>query len=60
VALLMISLTPIGALSGTIAAIIMVGTVAWYRVRKLPSLIGGAVADAARQFGLCVAADSTR
>jgi glycosyltransferase involved in cell wall biosynthesis len=58
--LLLIGVTPIAAAGGTLAAIAIVGAVAWYRVRKLPALIAGAVADAARQFGLCVAADRGR
>ncbi|HTT74960.1 MAG TPA: glycosyltransferase [Candidatus Binataceae bacterium] len=58
VALLLIGLPAIGAIAGTIAALAIVGAVAWQRVKKLPALIAAAVADAARRFGLCVAVDS--
>jgi O-antigen biosynthesis protein len=54
VALLLIGVTPIGAIGGTVAAIAIGGVVVWQRLRRLPALIGGAVMDAARQFGLCV------
>jgi O-antigen biosynthesis protein len=57
VGLLLISATPIGAGAGTLAVIAIVGGLAWQRVRKVPALIAGAVGDAARQFGLCVARD---
>ena len=55
VALLLIGVTPIGAIGGTVAALAIGGAVVWQRLRRLPALIGGAVMDAARQFGLCVA-----
>jgi hypothetical protein len=52
--LLLIGVTPIGAIGSTVAAIAIGGVVVWQRLRRLPALIGGAVMDAARQFGLCV------
>jgi hypothetical protein len=59
-AFLLIGVTPIGAAGGTLAVTAVVGMVAWQRVRRLPALIAGAVADAARQFGLRAAADGGR
>jgi len=58
VALMLIGVTPIGAAGGTLAALVVAAAAAWYRVRKLPALIAGAVADAARRFSLCVSADA--
>jgi hypothetical protein len=57
VALLLVTETPIGAIGGTIAAILIIAAVAWQRARSLPALVAGAVADAARQYGLRVMAD---
>jgi hypothetical protein len=55
--LLLVSFNPLGALAGTIVLAALAGLLIWQRLRKLPALIGAAVADAARHYGLRVAAD---
>ncbi|MGA2411412.1 MAG: glycosyltransferase, partial [Candidatus Binataceae bacterium] len=49
---------PLGSLplAGAIGVIAVAAAVVLRRVRMIPALIGAAVADAARQFGLCVTA----
>jgi O-antigen biosynthesis protein len=57
VALLLIVFNPLGAIAGTIIVAGLAALVVWRRLCQLPALIGAAVADAARQYGLCVAED---